>query len=337
VRRNGIELVNKAFGESREELTLRITLAEGGKWLRISLTGRFDIKGAATVSEAVEKALSQGQRFVELDMSGVDYLSSAGIRALLVHHRNIGHLKGAFYLTGVQERVMRILEMAGLYDLLLADPLTAHDEHPAASTIDLSGWKVQDFILDNAVLVPKFIGEPCHKVAQDKAQLACEVVAFPASTLSVGIGALGYEDAHCRDRFGLYIAAGGIAAYKPFAPDLSADYVAYAEAYVPSLYAVSGLAMSGNFSHLISFECTKERSVGFPDVAETMLRIQGKPAVGFVIAAECGHRVLLACGVVGISDKIEMRGWTSPLYDRATLFGHTHAASFPYQPLRLGS
>jgi len=330
------ESINALNCELQKELALRITLAKGGKWLRISLNGRFDIQGAATLSEAVEKALSNGQRFIELDMSGVNYLSSAGIRALLTNHRKIERLKGAFYLTGVPERVMRILEMAGLYDLLSADPLAAYDDHLPAATIDLSDWKAQDFILDSAILVPRFIGEPCHRVSHDKSNIPCEVVAFPPSTVSVGIGALGYEAAHCRDRFGLYIAAGGIAAYKPFAPDMSADYVVYAEAYVPSLYAVSGLAMNGNFSHLISFECIKEHGVGLSDVAKMMLRIHGKPAVGFVLAAECGNRVLLACGVVGISERIEMRGWTNPLDDGASLSGHTHAAFFPYQPLRLG-
>ena len=317
---------------------MRITLVEQEHWLTIGLNGRFDAEGAGTVSEAVEKALSHGRRFVELDMSGVDYLSSAGIRILLLHHQNIARLKGVFSLTGVQERVTRILEMAGLYDLLLpAGPFMTDTDHTSGATLDLAGWKLQDFELDGTgVLIPRYIGVPCAGIVPGQSDLPCEVVPFPLSTISMGIGALGYDDAQCRDRFGSFIASGGIAAYKPAAPDQAADYVVYAEDYVPALYVVSGLSMSGNFSHLISFECEEGITVDFADLALSMLQIQHKPATGFVLAAECENRVLLACGVVGKNGGQDMKGWLGPFGKDVSLSGHIHAALFPYQPLRLG-
>ena len=315
-----------------------ITLEERGKWLTIGLNGRFDAEGSGIVSEAVEKALSQGRRFVELDMRGVDYLSSAGIRILLLHHRKIGQLKGTFILTGMQDRIKRILEMVGLYDLLLpAGPSTTEPDHTPVATMGLSGWTYQDFALDSAgILIPKFIGEPCAGTCEDKGDLPCKVLPFPPSTISVGIGALGYDDAQCRDRFGSFITAGGIAAYKPAAPGQAPDYVVYAEAYVPGLHVVSGLSMSGNFSHLISFECGEGSTIEFSDLAESMLRLQDKPAIGFVLTAECENRILLACGVMGKPNQNKMKGWLRPWGDGAALSGHIHAVLFPYQPLRLG-
>lgn len=317
---------------------MHISLTERGKWLTVGLNGRFDAEGAGTVSEALEKAISHGRRFLELDMTGVDYLSSAGIRVLLLHYQKIGRLKGVFSLTGMQDRVTRILEIAGLYDLLLpAGSSTINADHTPAAIMNLSGWTLQAFELDRAgILIPRFAGVPCTGIVPAKCDLPCEVVPFPPSTLSIGIGALGYDDAQCRDRFGFYMTAGGIAAYKPAAPNHAADYVVYAEEYVPTMHAVSGLSMSGNFSHLISFECEEGRTIEFSDLACCMLRIQGKPAAGFVLVAECANGVFLACGIAGTKESNEMKGWLRSPGDGGSLSCHIHVALFPYQPLRLG-
>jgi anti-anti-sigma factor len=317
---------------------LRITLTQRGQWLTIGLNGRLDAEGAGTVSQAVEKAVSHGRRFVELDMSSVDYLSSAGIRILLIHYQQIGRLKGALTLTGVQERVMHILEVAGLYDLLIpAEQYTTGTDNTPAATMNFAGWSVQDFVLDSAgVLIPRFIGKPCTGIVQDTGDLSCEVVPFPPSTIAIGTGALGFDDAQCHDSDGFFIAAGGIAAYKPAGTDQAADYVVYAEDYVPALRAASGLSLSGNFSHLISFACSEGGVIELSALASCMLRIQDKPATGFVLAAECENCVLLACGVLGTKDCNDLNGWLRPWGDEVALSGHIHAAFFPYHPLRLG-
>jgi len=336
---------------------MQITAGEKEERFILGLNGRFDAQGANIVADALANALRHGGRSIELDMSCVDYLSSAGIRVLLIYYKRLKELKGSLLLTGVRDRVTRILEIAGLYDLLLSSRPGVNDPAPPATrTVSFPGWSLQEYELEgNAVLTPRFIGPSCPQALREIASPRSEVLPFPPSALSIGIGALGNDEMECRERFGVFMAAGGVAACKPAGPECAADYVVYAEAYIPDLYAASGLSMSGGFSHLISFACRGSAPVGLHNLAQQMLLTLQTPLVGFVLAAECEtgaelrpgpsasssqasppSRIILACGVMGAGKEKEMSSWLAPWHPGTDLSGHVHAAFFPYQPLRLG-
>lgn len=317
---------------------MKVTEQKREKWLTIRPEGRFDAEGAGVVSQAVETAVGRGWRFIELDMGGVDYLSSAGIRVLLLQRQKIGRLKGVFFLTSVQERVEKILEMVGLYELLLPpeELMTPNGQKPVAA-MDFANWTLHKFVLDDSgVLTSRLTGEPCAGDVQDAGIGRCEVLPFPASTVSIGIGALGYDAGECRDRRGAFIAAGGIAAYKPAAAGLAADYVAYAEEYIPHLHALRGLSLRGSFSHLISFECKQGSSITFSDLACAIFGILDKPVAGLVLTAETEKHVILAGGVIKTPGESTMHGWLTPWNGGDAFSFHIHAAFFPYHPIRLG-
>lgn len=318
--------------------SLKVTEQKREKWLTIRPEGRLDAEGASVVSQAVETAVGHGWRFIELDMGGVDYLSSGGIRVLLLQRQKIGRLKGAFFLTSVQERVEKILEMVGLYELLLPpEELTNPTGQNPVAAMEFANWTLHKFVLDDSgVLTSRLTGEPCAGDVQDAGIERCEVLPFPASTVSVGIGALGYDAADCRGRRGAFIAAGGIAACKPAAAGLAADYVAYAEEYIPRLHASSGLSLRGSFSHLISFESRQGGSIAFSDLACAVLGILDKPVAGLVLAAETEKHVILAGGVIKTPGESTMHGWLTPWNGDDSFSCHIHAAFFPYQPIRLG-
>ena len=336
---------------------MQITTREREERFILGLNGRFDAQGANIVADALENALRHGWRSIELDMSCVDYLSSAGIRVLLIYYKRLKELKGSLLLTGLRDRVTRILEIAGLYDLLLSPRPGADDPAPpSARTFSFPGWSLQEYELEGkALLTPRFIGPSCPEAFREIASPRSEVLPFPPSSLSIGIGALGNDEAECRERFGVFMAAGGVAACKPAGPDCAADYVVYAEAYIPDLYVPSALSMTGGFSHLISFACRGAAAVGLRDLAQHMLLTLRTPLVGFVLAAECEtaeelrpapsapgskapppSRIILACGVMGAGKEKGMSSWLAPWHPGTDLSGHVHAAFFPYQPLRLG-
>ena len=94
--------------------------------------GRIDTQAATDLDEALEAAVSAGKHNLVVDMSGVDYISSAGLRALaavLVRSRADG---GDLKLSGLNERVTRVFRIIGF------DVLMSVHETPEAAIADFS-------------------------------------------------------------------------------------------------------------------------------------------------------------------------------------------------------
>lgn len=90
------------------------TSQEGGR-LTISVTGRIDTVTAPTL----EAGLKFGDaREVVLDLGGVPYMSSAGMRLLLSAHKTMHAKGGEFKIARVQEAVREVLDMTGFSGIL---------------------------------------------------------------------------------------------------------------------------------------------------------------------------------------------------------------------------
>jgi len=55
-----------------------------GNAVLLSASGRIDLSNAETFKDALSNALSKAKKALILDLSGVDYISSAGLRALMI-------------------------------------------------------------------------------------------------------------------------------------------------------------------------------------------------------------------------------------------------------------
>ncbi|RMF32638.1 MAG: anti-sigma factor antagonist, partial [Chloroflexi bacterium] len=72
---------------------------EEGIW-RIAPQGRLDARTVSALESALESALSQGPRLV-VDLSGVPYISSGGLRALMTARRRARAQGGDLRLCGL--------------------------------------------------------------------------------------------------------------------------------------------------------------------------------------------------------------------------------------------
>ena len=82
--------------------------------LTISLTGSFDALTADQVEKYVGARLDGGQQQVILDLSQVDFMSSAGIRVLLDMTKKGRGMGGDLRLAAAQPGVQRTLDLSGL-------------------------------------------------------------------------------------------------------------------------------------------------------------------------------------------------------------------------------
>lgn len=80
----------------------------------VEARGRIDSGSAAGFGAALMGAIDGGAERVVLDLSGVDYMSSAGLREIVSALKKARRMQGDIRLAEPAARVREVLEMAGL-------------------------------------------------------------------------------------------------------------------------------------------------------------------------------------------------------------------------------
>lgn len=92
----------------------------------ITVNGRVDSSTAPDLEQVLEERTGEGRYNLVLDMSDVDYLSSAGLRALVATLRACKKRGGDVRIANPSERVSEVMSLAGLDALFeMYDDVTA--------------------------------------------------------------------------------------------------------------------------------------------------------------------------------------------------------------------
>ena len=83
----------------------------------LGITGRLDTTTAPNL-EAVINELCNDTKELIFNMSGVEYISSAGIRALLGAYKKMNLNQGTMRIEKASEQVCEVFEMTGLSEML---------------------------------------------------------------------------------------------------------------------------------------------------------------------------------------------------------------------------
>lgn len=83
----------------------------------ITVSGRVDSSNASQLEDALAGVLDEGQKNLVLELSGLDYLSSAGLRYLVSTLKDCRKRGGDLRIASPSERVDEVLRMAGLKSL----------------------------------------------------------------------------------------------------------------------------------------------------------------------------------------------------------------------------
>ena len=85
--------------------------------LTIVLEGRLDTTTASEFQDVLIPAFDEANKIV-LDFSGIAYVSSAGLRVLLIGEKEAKARGASMSLTAISEDVMEVFEMTGFSDML---------------------------------------------------------------------------------------------------------------------------------------------------------------------------------------------------------------------------
>ena len=92
----------------------RLELSEGPRSARIALYGQFDIASAAEASRALQELLSRDLDAVIVDLSGLDFMDSTGVK-FLVEGRQSALARGVkLSLVPRGDPVKRVLTVSGV-------------------------------------------------------------------------------------------------------------------------------------------------------------------------------------------------------------------------------
>ena len=95
---------------------MNITKLKNGNTMSVSVEGRLDTATAPEFENSVKPELD-GISELNIDFSGLNYISSAGLRVLLSLQKTMSK-QGSMKLTGVDDTVNEIFEVTGFTDIL---------------------------------------------------------------------------------------------------------------------------------------------------------------------------------------------------------------------------
>ena len=110
---------------------MTVNKIKDGSMLKLFVEGRVDTVTAKEFEDAAKSDLDGVQELV-LDLSKLDYISSAGLRVLLSLQKTMNK-QGSMKLTGVNETVNDIFEVTGFSDILTIEAVSsAHSSYSFA-------------------------------------------------------------------------------------------------------------------------------------------------------------------------------------------------------------
>src|SRR5688500_17558177 len=176
---------------------MQITKRRTGDTTEVSIDGRLDAYWADHLKNELQSEIREGSHHLSLDLSKVDYISSAGIRVLLTSYHQLSQIHGSLTLSKVSGPAKSILEMAGLAEILLQKnvPAAASD---VAQTQKLDSARATYEIYpvrQDGSLHCRIIGDPA--VLEDRSAPAQpEKIRVMKNSIAFGLGAFGdsWED-----------------------------------------------------------------------------------------------------------------------------------------------
>ena len=85
--------------------------------LRVAVKGRLDTNTAPDLEKSIMEDIGDITK-LELDIAELDYISSAGLRVILMLHKTLTAKKGVLIVSHPKEEVMDVFDMTGFSGFL---------------------------------------------------------------------------------------------------------------------------------------------------------------------------------------------------------------------------
>ena len=95
-------------------MVMEINSSEMKRVQLFEIAGRVDSTNATEMGNVLDRAVDDGKSNLVLDLGGVEYMSSAGLREMVRVLKRVKRSGGDLRIANPSERVKEVLELAGL-------------------------------------------------------------------------------------------------------------------------------------------------------------------------------------------------------------------------------
>lgn len=270
---------------------LEIKRENRGEGITLNCSGRLDANWAGHLNDYIDELVREGLYHISLDLIGIEYLSSAGIRSLVSQYKNLKSVNGHFHILAMSENVNEVLNMVGMLEMLTKPPTETIVHHEDQETQD--HLEIDEFSFRLSTLAPNgksslgVYGQP--ELVKKSGFKAKDARLFNSgeNNFAIGLGAIGNSYDECKNRFGEYIMLGKNIAYLPADGSKKPDYMLSSGNLVASITELYGLHFEGNFSHLIRFDSKMSNAgIGLSRLVEGINKLSTLNNFAMVMLAE---------------------------------------------------
>ena len=96
---------------------MTINVERNFELVTLEITGRLDTTTAPNLESVINELYKDSKELV-LDMSEIEYISSAGVRVLLEAYKKMKSNQGIMRIEKANEIVLEVFKMTGLYNMI---------------------------------------------------------------------------------------------------------------------------------------------------------------------------------------------------------------------------
>ncbi len=274
-------------------MTENILREENGS-TRIALQGRLDSITGPRVQQQIEELIAGGRRLLVADLSEVNFVSSAGLRVLLIAQKQLKKAGGEIILYGVSADIMNIFTMSGFDGLFrmcssAGEIAALLDTHPsAAATRQHEAGGIRFSIVQGAVKPGNCfaIGNQ-EKLAGSRYEYNDSIpVKQTDIQFGAGLAAVGEEYEEYKGLFGEAMVIRSSLFFYPAVKRPAVDYILCGTPDSAMKYRFfHGFGFTGQFAAAAAFEGA-DGFVTLDALAESLFTLTAASAIGIVLLAE---------------------------------------------------
>jgi anti-anti-sigma factor len=230
---------------------------------RLLLTGRIDSITSREIEALFRNAVMAGKRLIVADMTGVSYVSSAGLRVFLSVQKELKKAGGEVCFFGCASAVYSIFEISGFTKIFRF--LSSENDVTGLLASPAAEAEIKEVPSDRAALRVLSRAAPAGSLtligSEEKLPSASygekDVISVRAADarFAVGFAALGHTFEDYKGYFGEAIVIDGNIFVYPALRRSAVDFIVHTEGEMDTSYHfLHGFSFAGDFAHIVSFE-----------------------------------------------------------------------------------
>ena len=270
------------------------SVTEEALFASLTVKGRIDALSCPEIQSLLDRLILEGRRTLLVDLTGVNYVSSAGLRLLLATQKQLKNVGGGVVLLGLAGPVQEVFRVSG-FDKIFS-VVSTRDEF--LLSLQTKAGKSERTSLDIGEMTLRYVKNDAARgsffVVGTEGKLSFseytekDIVAVNPADMSFGcgLGALGETYEEYRDLFGETVVIGGNFFFHPAVKHPAVDFMMDSERDPGLTYKFfHGFGFTGSYQYLLSFD-SREGSIELSALIHGLFAVAPSNFLGIVILAE---------------------------------------------------